>query len=384
MFASPFRSHLRCIKLLRRILYADTGLLRKKKIEESNNTTPCSNYSLSLDQRASSLSLKVRQMGYSTEDCSTADMSGKSRIRIVESFDPKAPSSILDPNTTTKLVIFDKDGTLADCDPMFGAYIVELYQTLLDAGLYKTPSSSSSEVREEVADLFFSGECMGYDRVTGKFLKDSPLLRQTHENNYRIMAEFQIQGYARFGFSRPCLDSELIPFIKKSLKDCKPKLVEENLAGCGDTHTVMSILHKQGIQSAICTMDERPTTEWMIQTLVGKQDFDKFVCGMACGTDGMNPKPHPEGILHLCETANVPVGESVMVGDSLCDLQAGMRAGCKAVIFVQSGGLDSSEVLDELDIWLNSSEESEQHGRENLKKTKVFVRRNINDILDML
>lgn len=55
-------------------------------------------------------------------------------------------------------------------------------------------------------------------------------------------------------------------------------------------------------------------------------------------------KPHPEGIMLAAKECEVPVSETIMVGDSRSDVIAGKSAGCAATIGVTHGN-DSREAL---------------------------------------
>lgn len=67
-----------------------------------------------------------------------------------------------------------------------------------------------------------------------------------------------------------------------------------------------------------------------------------FSCVMAA-SDGCEPKPSPEALLKCAEDLELPIGDCVMVGDSISDVRAGKAAGAKTVAVLS--GLFSREEL---------------------------------------
>jgi phosphoglycolate phosphatase len=85
-----------------------------------------------------------------------------------------------------------------------------------------------------------------------------------------------------------------------------------------------------------------------------------------CGDTIQFVKPHPAPVELACELLGTPVGDSLMVGDDMRDLQAGAAAGCPAV-FVnwgygiladsEAGDWRSFDQVDSLQQWLAGSRE---------------------------
>jgi phosphoglycolate phosphatase len=61
------------------------------------------------------------------------------------------------------------------------------------------------------------------------------------------------------------------------------------------------------------------------------------------GTDDFPGKPDPTALYYACDAIGVPPTESMMVGDTLMDVQAGKNAGCAAVAV--SYGIGDVEAL---------------------------------------
>lgn len=136
--------------------------------------------------------------------------------------------------------------------------------------------------------------------------------------------------------------------------DVSPFLSEDTLEMCTGTreptHELFWALAHSGIGAAVCTMDHRASTESQL-ALAGLGQFLNYATDVTCGDDaGVPVKPNPGGILKLVEgatneavgaptpqrafSAEVSVERTVMVGDSFNDVLAGIRAGCRSVVFV--------------------------------------------------
>lgn len=61
-----------------------------------------------------------------------------------------------------------------------------------------------------------------------------------------------------------------------------------------------------------------------------------YFCSIVGGGDVPNLKPHPEGIVRICETAEMDLSEAWMIGDHHTDLASAENAGTKSA-FVQYG-----------------------------------------------
>jgi pyrophosphatase PpaX len=68
--------------------------------------------------------------------------------------------------------------------------------------------------------------------------------------------------------------------------------------------------------------------------------FDALVCG----EDVHHPKPHPEGILKLMKEQEVMPEETIVVGDSSADVEAGKTAGASAAWLCWSENAQFSEM----------------------------------------
>ena len=105
-------------------------------------------------------------------------------------------------------------------------------------------------------------------------------------------------------------------------------------------HDLLRALKAGGLKIGMCT--NRATNVLDLLDHVGiKDEFDAIM-----HADLMqNVKPHPEGILKLCENLGVEPSRSVMVGDTEADVGAGKAAGCAFTIAV-THGIGTRELLE--------------------------------------
>lgn len=93
--------------------------------------------------------------------------------------------------------------------------------------------------------------------------------------------------------------------------------------------TLITFLETHNLPMGICTRNfDTPVTHLLEKFLAGSK-FHPIVT-----RDFRPPKPHPAGILHICESWGVSAEGVLMVGDSVDDMTAGYRAGATTVLLV--------------------------------------------------
>mmetsp|Transcript_83149 Transcript_83149/g.178260 ORF Transcript_83149/g.178260 Transcript_83149/m.178260 type:complete len:306 (-) Transcript_83149:104-1021(-) len=231
-----------------------------------------------------------------------------------------------------RLVVFDKDGTLIHCDRCFGPAIEFAVEVRL---------------RDEMKLIKDADACykvLGYDKVTKKFGTGSVVVHGTNDN---VREELAQEAYRQSSRSVALAAEEMATVM--SFEDLKPFINTKTLDVCGCY--LEELLEKLcgGAESqtklAICTSDDRMITKHTVSELGLQRFFDLDASNefatMVCGSDeGIreNPKPSPTGLLRLCKLNEVSAEQTLFVGDSFTDLVAGARAGCQALVFVESGG----------------------------------------------
>ncbi|MDR9857563.1 HAD family hydrolase [Paenibacillus sp. VCA1] len=86
-------------------------------------------------------------------------------------------------------------------------------------------------------------------------------------------------------------------------------------------------LHSKGIKTGIVTGKARRSYEISIKHLFSKDLFKVSITG----DDVVDPKPHPEGILKAMNALGCSPAETLFVGDSNADIEAGKRANVQTV-----------------------------------------------------
>ena len=110
------------------------------------------------------------------------------------------------------------------------------------------------------------------------------------------------------------------------------RLLKHTRPYTGIVHTLDSLVRR--VPLAVLTNKPLQAT---LEILAGLDLARFFASGMVVGGDGPFPrKPEPSGLLHLAALANVPIEQTVLVGDSAIDWQTARAAGC-AVCLVAYG-----------------------------------------------
>ena len=206
-----------------------------------------------------------------------------------------------------KLIIFDKDGTLIDHDKLFVPWLNSLIKNL-------------EPLLPENHKLY---EYLGF--VNNKFTADSVIPCGTSKDIKNM-----IQNYTH-------IDDIVFNNIWATTK-----IDYKNIVTHGNLVEIFKVIKGIGIKIAICTSDDRiPTTEMINQTGISKY-IDYYVCG----DDEGKSKPSGDPIRKICDYLNVDPEDSIMVGDTISDIEAGIDAGCAKVISVLTGGYTEEELED--------------------------------------
>src|ERR1700730_7886287 len=107
--------------------------------------------------------------------------------------------------------------------------------------------------------------------------------------------------------------------------------VEESSEGSSQPYAgaaeALRILHDAGLRTAVVTNKQHRFAAALLKRLGLADWIDVVVGGDSC----VRRKPDPQPLLFACETLNVPPSESLMIGDSVNDVQAARAAGIPIV-----------------------------------------------------
>ena len=115
-----------------------------------------------------------------------------------------------------------------------------------------------------------------------------------------------------------------------------------------NVRNVLEFLKDNGIKLAVCTNKMERLSNILLEKLNVLHMFDYLV-----GGDSLNKsKPDPYPLLNICEKLNTEISDSIMIGDSVTDLNAGKGAGMP-VVLVSYGYTDNKDIYNEADLVIN-------------------------------
>ena len=115
-----------------------------------------------------------------------------------------------------------------------------------------------------------------------------------------------------------------------------------------NVRNVLEFLKNNGIKLAVCTNKMERLSNILLEKLNVLHMFDYLVGGDSLSKS----KPDPFPLLNICEKLNFEISDSVMIGDSVTDLNAGKGAGMP-VVLVSYGYTDNKDIYNEADLVIN-------------------------------
>ena len=217
----------------------------------------------------------------------------------------------------TKLIIFDKDGTLIDHDRIFIEWIEQFGKNISKYGI----------------DVNYVYNILKYNRDERVFDFSSIVPRGTNDDIRNIL---QNHITSDLGYNA----DECKRIIQESW--CEIELSRDNVHPVCNLVQLMSKIKNKGIKIAINTSDDRQATIECINIL-GISDYVDMV---VCGDDIVSNKPSPESIWQICESLKINVKNTIMIGDTISDIHAGINARCGKVFGVLTGGYKNTDLGD--------------------------------------
>ena len=223
------------------------------------------------------------------------------------------------------LVVFDKDGTLLDFHAMWGGWVRELAARLeADSGL-------------AVSQALF--RAYGYDSADGRARADS-FLAITPMATLRVMAGEVLR---KAGHPASGVESALAAAWRAP----DPVATARPLA---DLPALFVALRERGAKITVATGDDRSPTEAALAAC----GVAGLVDALACADDGFPPKPQADMVVYLCRLLDVPAAQTMVVGDTVADMQMARGAGAGLAVGVLSGVSPAEVLAPHADVLLNS------------------------------
>ena len=173
---------------------------------------------------------------------------------------------------------------------------------------------------------------------------------------------YQVMGFnvntKRFGDGLVCDTDEnivkgLSSFLEKyGVQPREAKQFVDDNYFCYDTHEHVSVpvdnpkeiftaLKNHGIKVAICTSDLVKGKDVCVSHLGLEGLYDFSLCG---DEPEMKPKPYPGNIEHVCKKVGVKPCDTIMVGDSVRDMEMAKAASVRLAVGVLSGVCDQEHL----------------------------------------
>jgi HAD superfamily hydrolase (TIGR01509 family) len=236
---------------------------------------------------------------------------------------------------STKLVAFDKDGTLVDFHHLWG------HKTRLWVEAMITAASGDDDLR----DALYS--TLGFSLEKNRVVADGPVAVATNAKIYAVAAAVLYQQ--GLGWHQA---EEIAQQSGTTIFGALPKA--DLIRPIGDVTNTIKRLVDKNIRVAIITSDEQRATETTLHLL----DIADYVDAIVCGDDPSLPsKPDPASLHYLCQKFGLAPAQVLMVGDTESDMMFGRNAGIGGCIGVKGGAGDERVLRKTADTIIDSIEE---------------------------
>ncbi len=234
-----------------------------------------------------------------------------------------------------RLIIFDKDGTLTD----FSKIWIPLTRKRIDCIIEEVDGPP------DLGDNLM--RAWGVDPVTQRIDPRGPCVSAPHSEEALIAATVLYQNGYPWNESKKAVERALER--ADSLRDYRRNL--KPVIGMKET---LERLKERGLLLALATCDVRNQTEEILRILRITGIFDVILSA----EEVSHPKPHPQMVLTICERLNIPLDETILVGDTEGDMDMGKEAGIALTVGVLEGGLISRAEMEKVaDVVIDSLSE---------------------------
>ena len=237
-------------------------------------------------------------------------------------------------NTSVKadLVVFDKDGTLIDFHTLWGPRVKRAIDAIC----------ASLGWDQSLTNMLTTA--LGYDPQTAQVVSQGPLATAPISELEIVVATILFQHQMSWEHAKYLAYEHFGPVMS-----ALPQPTEIN--PLGDVHTAIARLKSSGVQVAIATSDDRAPTEAALRELNLTQTVDLILCADDPGTPS---KPDPQVLHYISQQLVVGIDRTVMVGDTVSDLEMARQAGVALTVGITGGADKTVELESHADVLLSS------------------------------
>ena len=116
-----------------------------------------------------------------------------------------------------------------------------------------------------------------------------------------------------------------------------------------NVETVLKLIKSKNLKLAVCTNKMEKLSNMLLEKLGVLHYFDYLVGGDTF----IKSKPDPFPLIEICKKLSVSENESIMIGDSATDLNAGHNANMP-VVLVGYGYTDNKNIYNDADLVINN------------------------------
>jgi len=234
----------------------------------------------------------------------------------------------------TKVLVFDKDGTLIDFHAIWGLRMVSAVKAMI----------SASQKGDELQDGLF--RTVGYDLERNQPLGCGPLATAPIAQLETIVATVLHQT----GIPWDDAASLAAEHLTKRMVALP---TGNEISPRGNLVSLLQALRDAEIRIAVATTDNRLTAEKCLEVL----GIENLIEQLLCGDDRIGPrKPDPAVLLGIAKLFDTPINQVIMVGDTVSDLKMAKAAGAIAVAITGGAG-SRTELAQQADVVIDCLEE---------------------------
>ena len=215
-----------------------------------------------------------------------------------------------------RLIIFDKDGTLTDFPKIWIPLTKKRIACILEE------VNGPNELGETIMRAW------GVDPLTDWIDPRGPCVSAPHSEETLIAATVLYQNGYPWNDAKQAIERALER--ADSLRDYPREL--KPVVGMQE---ILKRLKDSGFLLALATCDLRNQTEEILKILGIAHLFDLILSS----EEVPHPKPHPQMVFTICQRLNIPLVETILVGDTEGDMTMDKKAGIALTVGVLEGGI---------------------------------------------